>query len=418
MALVTLWHFALKGHQTIVLLGGATGAVGDPSGRNSERIALTEKTLETNLRSIEGQLEKLLSTALNHIHNVLSNHGSSRGDSSHQSQPMIKNNLEWIKDLSLLEFLGSVGKIARVSTMLARDSVKQRLDSGSGISFTEFSYQLLQAYDFAQLRSRYQCTVQVGGSDQYGNIMSGIDLITRLRKHSGEDSLPKSNPDVAYGVTTPLLTTSEGEKFGKSAGNAVWLDPALTSPVEFYQTFLSLGDREVSKYLRMLTFVPIEELERQIESFEKQVDPNPRSLAKLLAQEVTLLVHGEHGLRQALLATDFLFPKDKKTNDSNKQKWTRQQLDQMFEGSPNWIELKSTQVMGQSIGEIAAISKLCDSKSEAKRLIRSGGIKLNHHPLTDPAQVLSAQDLIDSGYLLIMRGKSNSYRVIKVIDST
>ncbi|OAV90318.1 hypothetical protein PTTG_07346 [Puccinia triticina 1-1 BBBD Race 1] len=428
VVLIALLHFTIQGHQTIVLLGGATGSVGDPSGRNSERVALSENVLKTNLQSIENQLKTLLSNCLKHASTALSiNHPPNRHPIN-PLLPMIKNNLEWTKDLPLLEFLGSVGRVARVSTMLARDSVKQRLESGSGISFTEFTYQLLQAYDFAQLRSRYQCTIQLGGSDQYGNIMSGIELMAKLQSssttHLGTEGISgstqqlnsdeNSNHNVAFGLTVPLLTTREGEKFGKSAGNAVWLDPNLTSPVEFYQKFMSIPDSEVRKYLKMLTFVPLEELEQHFESSKHLDKPDSkRDLQKLLATEVTLLVHGEKGLRQAIQGTKFLFPTEKVEPDGCH--WTREKLDVTFENSPNMIELKSTQVVGQSIGNLSVTSGLCQSKADAKRIIKSGGVRFNHRQIADFDQVVSEHDLIDSAYLLLMRGKSTNYKVVKVI---
>ncbi|KAA1097790.1 tyrosyl-tRNA synthetase [Puccinia graminis f. sp. tritici] len=425
VVLIALLHFTLKGHQTIVLLGGATGSVGDPSGRNSERVALSENVLKNNVQSIEKQLEKLLSNSFKHASNMLSMKPQIDSHSITPSLPTIKNNLEWMKDLSLLEFLGSVGRVARVSAMLARDSVKQRLESGSGISFTEFTYQLLQAYDFAQLRSRYRCTIQLGGSDQYGNIMSGIELMSKLQSSPASDPVtqtrsPESDPEttsnrnVAFGLTIPLLTTREGEKFGKSAGNAVWLDPKLTSPVEFYQTFISIPDSDVLKYLKMLTFVPTEELDQCLQSSTKNPD-SKRELQKLLAREVTLLVHGEKGLRQAIQGTEFLFPTESKLESDSRDHWSKEKLDETFESSPNWIELKSSEVIGRSLGDLSVTSKLFQSKGEARRAIKAGGVRFNHRQITDFDQLVSQHHLIDSAYLLLMRGKSGCYKVVKVV---
>ncbi|PLW56618.1 hypothetical protein PCANC_01457 [Puccinia coronata f. sp. avenae] len=429
VVLITLLHFTLSGHQTILLLGGATGSVGDPSGRNSERVALSQNVLKTNVQSIENQLRKLLSTSLQHAASISSKKTTTGCQSIAPSLPMIKNNLEWTQDLPLLEFLGSVGRVARVSTMLARDSVKQRLESGSGISFTEFTYQLLQAYDFAKLRSKYRCTVQLGGSDQYGNIMSGIELMTKLQTSSSQnlntqgnsgsiqelDLESHSNLNVAFGLTVPLLTTKEGEKFGKSAGNAVWLDPNLTSPVEFYQTFISIPDSEVLKYLKMLTFVPLEELEQHVEHSQNQDKPDSkRELQKLLAKEVTLLVHGESGLRRAIQGTEFLFPIEQALQHGHCH-WTREELDETFGNSPHWIELKSVEVIGRSIGDLSVASGLYSSKGEARRAIKSGGLRFNHRQITLYDQPVSQNDLIDSGYLLLMRGKSVNFKVVKVI---
>lgn len=427
VVLITLLHFTLKGHRAIVLLGGATGSVGDPSGRNSERVALSENLLKSNLQSIHNQLDQLLSISFKHASSTLfSVKNTPDSQPITPSLPIIKNNLEWTQHLPLLEFLGSVGRIARVSTMLARDSVKQRLESGSGISFTEFTYQLLQAYDFAQLRSKYQCTVQLGGSDQYGNIMSGIELMTKLQTSSSSHNLEigeksassiqesdSENLNVGFGLTVPLLTTKEGEKFGKSAGNAVWLDPHLTSPVEFYQTFISIPDSEVFKYLKMLTFVPLEELERRFENWKHQDKPDSkREPQKLLAKEVTLLVHGEKGLRQAIQGTEFLFPIERPDHHHH---WTREKLDETFENSPNWIRLKATQVIGRPIGDLCVASGLCLSKGEARRAIKAGGIRLSHCAVTDFDQPVSHHHLFDSTYLLLMRGKSAVYKIINLV---
>ncbi|KNZ61625.1 tyrosine--tRNA ligase [Puccinia sorghi] len=423
VVLITLLHFTLKGHHAIILLGGATGSVGDPSGRNSERVALSENLLKSNLQSIHNQLDNLLSISFKHASNtLLTVKNTLDSQPITPSIPIIKNNLEWTENLTLLEFLESVGRIARASTMLARDSVKQRLESGSGISFTEFTYQLLQAYDFAQLRSKYQCTVQLGGSDQYGNIMSGIELMTKLQNSSsshdlgiGEKSVSSiqesdsENLNVGFGLTVPLLTTREGEKFGKSAGNAVWLDPHLTSP-----TFISIPDSEVFKYLKMLTFVPLEELEQRFENWKYLDKPDSkRELQKLLAKEVTLLVHGEKGLRQAIQGTEFLFPIERLDHHHH---WTREKLDETFENSPNWIRLKASQVIGRPIGDLCVASGLCLSKGEARRTIKAGGIRLSHCAVTDFDQPVSHDHLFDSTYLLLMRGKTAVYKMIKLID--
>ncbi|KAI7933837.1 hypothetical protein MJO29_016675 [Puccinia striiformis f. sp. tritici] len=410
LVLIALLHFNLNGHRTIVLLGGATGSVGDPSGRDSERVAISSNLLNVNLQSIHNQLTKLIENSF--IHLSSQNIQSSQQDAT---LPIIKNNLEWTKDLKLLDFLNSVGKVSRVSSMLARDSVKQRIESGTGISFTEFTYQLLQAQDFVELRSRYECTIQLGGSDQYGNIMSGIELMSKLHHHQQSPSSSGEEAHVAYGLTIPLLTTKNGQKFGKSAGNAVWLDPTLTSPVEFYQTFLNIPDSDVIKYLKMLTFIPLDKLHIYIDN---QANTS-RSLQKLLAKEVTLLVHGESGLNQALQGTRFLFPDEScspptSNSDHHHEEWSKEVLDHTFQDTSNWIQLKPDQVVGKSIGELLVISSLCPSKSEAKRTIKSGGIRLNHAQITDFDRLITTTDLIDSTYLLVMRGKSTNYRIIKL----
>ncbi|MBW0471279.1 hypothetical protein O181_010994 [Austropuccinia psidii MF-1] len=409
LPLVALLRFALKGHHTIVLLGGATGSVGDPSGRDSERVALSSSTLESNLSSISHQITRLISSSLAHA--VGLQNADNHSSPSHCSPPAIKNNLEWTKDITLLDFLSSVGKKARISSMLARDSVKQRLESGTGISFTEFTYQLLQAHDFSELHLRYDCSVQIGGSDQYGNIMSGIELITRAQtlSSSGQNYSNSGSLHVAYGLTTPLLTTAKGEKFGKSAGNAIWLDPELTPPVDLYQAFLSIPDSEVLKYLKLLTFVSLKEI---MNLSVENIHRDKREAQKRLAQEITLMIHGPDGLRKALLATKFLFP-----TINQSMEWGRCQLDDAFGNSPNRVMLTFDKVLNQRIENLAVASGLCKSKGEARTLLQNGAITLNHTTAYE-RQMVAEADLVDSHYILLMRGKTAYKLTSKVVRKT
>ncbi|KAG0141939.1 hypothetical protein CROQUDRAFT_663190 [Cronartium quercuum f. sp. fusiforme G11] len=412
LALIGLLHFTLHGHNSIVLLGGGTGAVGDPSGRSSERTTLSRQVVDENLNALQRQVQRLLTSGLRHAQTRLQQTSDSNAAESPQLwPPCVKNNLEWLSELTLLDFLGSVGKTARVSSMLARDSVKHRLESGAGISFTEFTYQLLQAYDFSILQSRHGCTVQLGGSDQYGNIMSGIEIMTKIGTFkegcipcSREIAEPES-PNT-YGVTMPLLTNSKGEKFGKSAGNALWLSSSLTPPVDLYQAFLRTPDSEIHKYLRMLTFLPLEEIDRVMDEY-KEGDRQQRKPQKLLAREIISLVHGSDELEQALLATAFLFPDNKEFPIPSEV-----QLKLAFKGSPHHVQLPPSKVIGSTIESLAVASNLCKSKGEARSLRQSGAITINHQSISDQV-VVSESNLLAGRHILLMRGKT-AYKLISI----
>lgn len=283
-------------------IGGATGSIGDPSGRSAERNALSKEELAHNVAGITAQVERFFERGIEYA----SKKGYGQIGGSSGKEVTVVNNYDWFKDVSFLDFLRDVGKLARVNTMLAREryvaaavfannSVKSRLDSESGISFTEFSYQLLQAHDFATLYKTHACRVQIGGSDQWGNIVAGIDLIKRQRAKEERD-ITERPTEPAFGLTIPLLTTSTGEKFGKSAGNAVWLDTARTSVSDFYQFFFRTQDADVGKYLNLLTLVPSQNIAEALRAHEKT--PRERFAQRLLAREVTELVHGRKSTPQ------------------------------------------------------------------------------------------------------------------------
>ena len=275
VALMGLAWFQRFGHTPVAIVGGATGMIGDPSGKSAERQLLDEKTIDANLAGIKKNLEKLLDF------------------SKATAQPMILNNLDWFKEFSFIGFLRDVGKYFRVGPMLNKDSVKQRMTSEEGMSFTEFSYQLLQGYDFLHLYDKYGVTVQIGGSDQWGNITAGTELIRKVRGQS------------AFGITFPLLTRSDGQKFGKSEKGAIWLSPEKCSPYEFYQYFVRVTDADVIKLMRLLTFMPLEVI-RDYEQMMKNADYVPNTAQKRLAEEITRIVHGEEGLNTALRVTEGL----------------------------------------------------------------------------------------------------------------
>ncbi|KAF8630635.1 hypothetical protein AX15_002786 [Amanita polypyramis BW_CC] len=249
--LMCLFHFQLHGHRIIPLIGGATGRIGDPSGRSTQRQLANIKNIEDNVSSLTNSIYNFFSRA---SHYVIRKHSNV---DSVPSLPTVLSNLEWHQHITMLDFLRTVGVHARISTMLGRESVKARLNSQQGISFTEFTYQLLQAYDFHHLYKHHGCSIQIGGSDQWGNIVAGLELIARLE---GKSNAPDEDVPDVYGITTPLLTTSTGEKFGKSTGNAVWLDPDLTSVFDFYQYFVKVADADVEKYLKMFTLLPLPEI--------------------------------------------------------------------------------------------------------------------------------------------------------------
>ncbi|GAA5936354.1 hypothetical protein JCM10213_000291, partial [Rhodosporidiobolus nylandii] len=311
LALIGLLHFRLQGHNAVSLIGGATGAIGDPSGRSTERNALAPETLAANVDAITKQLTTFLDRGVAFAQSRTRRRDGKVEEEKAEGSIRIVNNMDWLGGVSLLEFLSTVGKMARVSTMLSRESVKSRLDSSSGLSFTEFSYQLLQAYDFLRLHRDLGCTMQLGGSDQLGNIVSGVDMIRRdnfLRSGKAEEGEAAKGDDPAFGLTFPLLTTASGEKFGKSAGNAIWLDPSMTSPFELYQFFLRTTDEEVEKYLKIFTFIRVVELEGIMHDHKAQ--PKNRIAQKVLAAEATELIHGSEGLRQALAATSVFYGSD------------------------------------------------------------------------------------------------------------
>ncbi|GAA6063081.1 hypothetical protein JCM10212_003139 [Sporobolomyces blumeae] len=429
LALIGLVHFRLKGHNAIALIGGATGAIGDPSGRSTERNALSPETLEANIAGISRQLERFLERGVpfaqsrNRPRGVAEgeNEGAtSTGSATGEGQIRIENNMKWIGGMSLLEFLGKVGKMARVSTMLSRESVKSRLDSSSGLSFTEFSYQLLQAYDFLTLHRMHNCTIQLGGSDQLGNIVSGIDMIRRSK--FGSDATAAAAPggadgkedDPAFGVTFPLLTTSSGEKFGKSAGNAIWLDPTMTSPFEVYQFFLRTTDEEVEKYLKIFTFIRVVELKGIME--EHKANPSERIAQKVLAAEATELIHGSEGLRQALAATRLLF-----SPASDLASLVTPDLIASLDGSSETptvpsmlVRLDKGEYVGQVVEKIAIASGVFASKTQARKSIEAGTLQVNGTKLAPKShqRKVDESDLLDGRIVVLKVGKTTSKIVL------
>ncbi|KAG0302568.1 tyrosyl-tRNA synthetase [Linnemannia gamsii] len=384
VTLLGLLHFHIKGHTTIGLVGGATGSIGDPSGKSTERQPMSAATLAHNVAGIDAQFQQFFKRGRAYAQN--------RGYEveGHGGKVKVVNNKTWFGKLSALDFLGDVGRYARVGTMIARDSVKSRLESPQGISFTEFSYQLLQAYDFWYLYHEDGCRIQLGGSDQWGNITAGIDLIHKKKRTTEEQVIINSGADekamTAYGLTIPLLTTSTGEKFGKSAGNAVWLDERMTSLFDFYQFFVKTADADVGRYLHYFTLLTSE----QIQNVMTQHNAEPEKL---------------DAVSKALLATHVLFGA---SLDNVKGK----ELTDAFEHDSRMISLSKEQVAEMSLDRIAVESGLCSSKSEAKKLVKSGGFYINNIKAADAAYRIGEKDWIDGAVCVLRSGKSN-YKLVR-----
>lgn len=368
VALMGLAWFQRFGHTPVAIVGGATGMIGDPSGKSAERQLLTEDVIENNLKGIKKNLETILDF------------------SKKTTVPLILNNLDWFREFSFIDFLRDVGKFFRIGPMLAKDSVKLRMNSEEGMSFTEFSYQLLQGYDFLYLYDNYGVTVQIGGSDQWGNIIAGTDLIRKARGKS------------AFGITFPLLTRSDGQKFGKSEKGAIWLSEDKCSPYDFYQYLIRIPDADVTKLMRLLTFIDMGEI-NAYEVMMQQEDYIPNTVQKRLAEEVTLLVHGKAGLETALKVTKGASPGSNTVLDA--------EILESISSDMASASLSQNSVIGQKLVDIMVEVKLQTSKSEARRLVRNGGVYLNNEKILDENKNILEKDLIDGRLMLIATGKKN-----------
>jgi len=372
---LTLRRFQLAGHHPITLAGGATGMVGDPSGKSAERNLLTREQLTHNVSSIRGQLARLLDF------------------DAAKNPALLVDNADWTAPVSLLDFLRDIGKHFSVNQMLAKDSVRSRMEGDSGISYTEFSYQLLQAFDFYHLRKTHNCELQIGGSDQWGNITAGTDLI---RKKLGV---------AAWGWTFPLITKADGTKFGKTEGGAVWLDPARTSPYKFYQFFVNTEDAKVGEYLRKFTFLSRSEIE-ELEA-RHAANPGAREAHKALAREVTKLIHGETALDAALKASAILFGAE--IGDTTEETFR----DVVGEVPTTDFPKSGLEGAGTALVELLVHTGLCPSKGQARKDITGGGIYLNNVKVTDPAQAVGSADALFGRYVLLRKGK-RSYAVVNL----
>ncbi len=375
--LILLMRFQHAGHRPIGVVGGGTGMIGDPSGKTDERSLLSREQTEQNAAGIRKQVERFL-------------------DFSGPDGALLVNNAEWLGQLKLLDFLRDIGKHFSVNQMIVRDSVRARLAGREqGISYTEFTYMLLQAYDYLELHDRYGCTLQMGGSDQWGNILSGADLIRRLR---GVE---------AYALTTPLITQADGTKFGKTEAGNVWLDPERTSPYQFYQFWLNAGDRDVVQHLNTFTFLSV----RQIAELAREVAdaPQQRTAQRMLAEEVTRLVHGPEALLRAERATAMLFNKD-----ADFRQLSEQELREAFLDAPT-SRLAPTALGTPDAGLIACVADagLYPSRGQARKDLPNGSIFVNNVPIRDSNYVLSQADVLAGGFILLRKGKKH-YHVLRV----
>ncbi|KAH0589082.1 hypothetical protein H2248_004853 [Termitomyces sp. 'cryptogamus'] len=383
--LMCLLHFQLRGHGAIPLLGGATGRVGDPSGRLTERQLADIKQVSDNVDSLTQGIRSFFKRA--------SAYAESRGMNVEGliMEPAVTSNLQWHENINLLDFLRTVGVHARVNTMLNRESVKARLTSQRGLSFTEFTYQLLQAYDFYHLHKNHECSIQIGGSDQWGNILAGIELIGRLEDPNSEDIEAK-----AFGLTTPLLTTASGEKFGKSAGNAVWLDANLTSVFDFYQYFIRVDDADVEKYLKLFTLLDHDEIASIMKAHITQ--PEKRIAQKRLAAEVTYIVHSDTGVSRAITLTKLLF-------ESDYNGLTAQQITSALEGDPRLVTVNETELFDSPIMKLAAKYRLVASTSASRNLVQARGLYVNNQTVPEPQFKVTRSQLIDERVAILRAGK-------------
>jgi tyrosyl-tRNA synthetase len=375
MMLKRLQH---AGHRPIALVGGATGMIGDPSGKSQERNLLDEKTLRENQEALKKQISRFLDF-----------------ETKDSNRALMVNNYDWMKDFTFLGFIRDIGKHITVNYMMAKDSVKKRLgsDSKSGMSFTEFTYQLVQGYDFQVLYRQHQCKLQMGGSDQWGNIVTGTELIRRIER--GE----------AFALTWPLITKSDGGKFGKTEEGNVWLDASRTTPYKFYQFWLNVSDEDAEKYLKIFTMLPQADIEALIaEHFEA---PHTRLMQKKLAEELTVMVHTREEYEMAVEASGILFGKG--TTESL-EKIREEVFLSVFEGVPQF-EISSPDPDRDVLELLAVETAVFSSKGEARRMVAGGGVSINKQKLSGPEQRITGADFINGKYLLVQKGKKNYYLI-------
>ena len=364
-----LRRFQLAGHRPVIVIGGATGSIGDPSGRTSERVLQTKEQVQHNVEKLTSQMKRLFLTS-----------------QEDQEAVRLVNNYDWTKELSLLDFLRDYGKHFNLNTMLAKDVVASRLEVG--ISFTEFSYQILQSIDFLQLFRKEDVQVQIGGADQWGNITAGLELI---RKVEGAEAR-------AYGLTIPLMLKSDGTKFGKSAGGAVWLDPEKTTPYEFYQFWLNQDDRDVIKYIKYFTFLEKEEIEAL--EIAVQEEPHKRQAQKRLAEEVTCFVHGEAALQDALKITNALFTGDV-------QQLNADEIEQGFKNMPTFESEKVEQNLATWLVDLG----IEPSRRQSREDIQNGAISINGEKITDLEHIWTPEQSFEGRFVLVRRGKKKYFLV-------
>ena len=382
VGVMMLRHFQRSGHRPIALIGGATGMIGDPSGKSKERVLIDEERLRHNQEAIKKQLARFLDF-----------------ESDAPNAAILVNNYDWMKTFSFLDFIRNIGKLITVNYMMSKDSVKRRFtgESGAdGMSFTEFSYQLLQGYDYVYLNENYDCKLQLGGADQWGNITTGTEMI---RKISGNE---------VFALTCPLITKADGKKFGKTEQGNIWLDRRYTSPYTFYQFWLNVSDDDADRYIKIFTSIPQEEIESLIA--QQKEAPHLRLLQKRLAQELTILVHGEEELEKAVAASGILF--------GNATSEALRSLDEetllaVFDGVPKFEV--SRELLNEGVKAVdltTEVAAVFASKGEMRKLVQGGGVSVNKEKLAAFDQVITTADLLNDKYILIQKGKKNYYLLI------
>ncbi|WP_333866947.1 tyrosine--tRNA ligase [Sphingobacterium sp.] len=376
--IMTLIHFQNAGHKPVALVGGATGMIGDPSFKSAERNLLDEATLQHNVACLKKQLGKFLEF----------------GEGENDAQMV--NNYDWFKDFKFLDFIRDIGKMITVNYMMAKDSVKKRLEGDNGLSFTEFTYQLIQGYDFYYLWKHHNCKVQMGGSDQWGNIVTGSEMIRR------------QDQGTAYAITTQLIKKADGQKFGKTESGAVWLDPKKTSPYKYYQFWLNTSDDDAKNWIKIFTLKPQDEIESIIA--EHDAAPHLRLVQKALAKDITIRTHSEEAYETAIKTSEFLFGNGSLEFLNNLD---HDAVLEVFEGIPQFQIAKAELAAGINILDLLAVqTQVFPSKGEARKMLQGGGVSINREKATDIEESITENHLVNNKYIVAQRGKKNYYLII------
>lgn len=380
VGVMMLRHFQRAGHRPVALLGGATGMIGDPSGKSQERNLLDEKTLQHNQEAIKKQLKKFLDF-----------------DQGTSNAALLVNNYDWMKNFSFLDFIRDVGKHITVNYMMAKDSVKKRFspEASEGMSFTEFTYQLVQGYDFLHLFREYDCTLQMGGSDQWGNITTGTEMVRRIGDGKG------------YALTCPLITKADGTKFGKTESGNIWLDPKLTSPYKFYQYWLNTSDEDAERFIKIFTFLSRRQIEDLV-SLHKEA-PHKRELQRTLARELTVMVHSQEDYENAVKASEVLFGR---STAQDLKLLDEQTFLDVFEGVPQAVVERAVVESGlDMVGALAAQTGFLSSNAEARRSLKANAVSVNKEKVGEDF-VITPKDLINDKYVILNKGKKNTYILV------